>query len=168
MAPGATINVSGAASAFDVVQLAAGGHLGGQRLELVRQPVWSDAGQVNITAATGLLFAGTLLGNPGAPPAAGGTLTITGKGATNIFLVQDASSLGSGAAAGTFNLPLGDLIFGADSINGSGFSNLVLDESAGGDVVFSGTVALSLPGSFSAVPANVAGLTPATSRPARP
>ena len=81
---------------------------------------------------TGLLFAGTLIGNPGAPPASGGTLTITGNGATNIFSVQDASSLGSGAAAGTFNFPLGDLIFGVDSINGSGFSSLVLDQSAGG------------------------------------
>jgi len=170
VAPGATINVSGTAGAFDVAQLVLG-RLGGERLALVRQPVWSDAGQVNITAATGLVFAGTLIGNPGAPQAAGGTLTITGQNvplppefgggseSSYVFLVQDASSLASAAAAGTFNLRLGDLIFGVDSINGSGFSNLVLDESSGGAVVFAGAVALHLPGSFSAIAGEYLGLT---------
>jgi len=69
--------VSGTAGAFDVAQLASGGSLGGQQVVLTRQPVWSDAGQINIVGAeAGLLFEGTLIGNAGAAQANGGTLVL--------------------------------------------------------------------------------------------
>src|SRR5262249_52796356 len=90
VAPGAVINVSGAASAFDVEQPAPGASPGNETITLARQPVWSDAGEVDITAG-GMLFAGTLIGQGGAPLAAGGTLSISAPVSTggSVILVAD-------------------------------------------------------------------------------
>jgi filamentous hemagglutinin family protein len=165
VAPGATLNVSGAAGAFDVAQLASGGNLGGQQVVLSRQPVWSDAGQINIVGATaGLLFEGTLIGNAGAAQANGGTLSITGNGdpidktSSTILMVQNtaayvAANPGAYIDLGTYvptagsGTQLHDLIVGVDKINNSGISNLILNDSTG-NVQFSGAVSLTLPGSF--------------------
>ena len=170
VAPGSVINVSGAADAFDVAQLGAGRPLGGGQI-IVRQPVWSDAGTVNIEGLAGLLFEGTLIGNPGAPQAAGGTLNITGDrnsgtgSSGSIWLVQDtAAALAAAQASFSFatyvpttqqhgydiidpNVPGGTLVFGVDSLTGSGFSNLTLTSTTG-NVGFAGNVALTLNGTF--------------------
>ncbi|MCK9919337.1 filamentous hemagglutinin family protein [Microbacteriaceae bacterium K1510] len=167
VAPGAVIDVSGAAGAFDVARQAPGGRFGGQQVVLDRTPVWSDAGQVNIVSGTGLLFAGSLIGKPGAAQAAGGTLSITGRevaGSTpKIILVQDTEQAVRDAnatfdfatyvpalqAAGGItqqidpNIPQGTLLLGADRLNGSGFDNLVVNNT-GGSVGFAGQVSLSL------------------------
>ena len=175
VAPGATINVSGAAGAFDVAHLQPGGRFGAGQVVLTRDPVWSDAGQVNIRGANGLLFEGTLIGNPGAAQAAGGTLTITGDPlpgdiGSSIFLVQDTAA--AVVDAGTFTgnpvafdfatyvptaslaaqaidpaIPAGSLLVGASSINRSGFSSLILNEPTG-SVIFAGRVSLNLADSF--------------------
>ncbi len=167
VAPGAVINVSGASGAFDVARFVPGGHFGGGQIVLDRQPVWSDAGQVNIAGMTGLLFEGTLIGKPGAPQAAGGTLSITGDSSTtsstNLILVEDTAQAVSDAGAtfsfatfvpslqpvGAFRqavdakIPAGNLLFGADTLDGSGFDNLILNGN-NGTVGFAGQVSLTL------------------------
>ncbi|MDB5609255.1 MAG: filamentous hemagglutinin [Bradyrhizobium sp.] len=169
VAPGAIINVSGATGAFDVAHFVAGGRFGGGRVVLDREPVWSDAGQVNITAGAGLLFEGTLIGEPGTAQAAGGTLALTGDtvpstgSGSNIILVQNiAQAVRDSGAAFTFatfmptlkfvsaasqqvdsNIPQGTLLFGAETLDGSGFTKLVLSETSGA-VGFAGQVGLSL------------------------
>jgi filamentous hemagglutinin family protein len=175
VAPGATINVSGASGAFDVAHLVPGGRFGGGQVVLDREPVWSDAGRVNIA---GMLFEGTLIGKPGAPQAAGGTLSITGdtsSSGTSLILVQDtAQALKDAGAAfnfatfvptlqpvGPFLQPVdpkisqGNMLFGANTLNGSGFDNLILT-SSNGAVGFAGQVVLTLNNS---IVINAAGIT---------
>jgi filamentous hemagglutinin family protein len=172
VAPGAFINVSGASGAFDVAQLApSGGAFSRGGIVFNRQPVWSDAGQVNIAAGTGLLFEGTLVGNAGSAQAAGGILSLTavsnGVASTNLILVQDAAQAATDANA-TFSFAAyvpslrglgivaqqidprivdGAILFGADTLNRSGFDNLILTNTTG-IVGFSGQVSLTLGGSF--------------------
>src|SRR6202012_1692171 len=108
VAPGSIINVSGAAGAFDTVQLQTVGMLHRQEQVLVRTPFWSDAGTVSITGGTGMLFEGTLIGEPGAPQANGGTLQLNGVANPNtgtdtaVILVQDTAAT-EVAAGATFN-----------------------------------------------------------------
>jgi len=179
VAPGAILNVSGAAGAFDVARLAPDGTLGGSHLVLDRTPVWSDAGLINIHGAAGLLFEGTLIGHPGAAQAAGGSLVITGDPvaggvlSASLVLVEDAAAAVTDAAVwaasvrgfsrpsfnfATYvpgvgnpvidgNIGAGSILFGADSLDGSGFSSLVLNNT-GGAVGFTGQVALTLGNSF--------------------
>ncbi len=169
VAPGAVIDVSGAAGAFDVAQLASR-PLDGTAEVLSRQPVWSNAGQVNISDASGLLFEGSLVGEPGAPQATGATLQITGGTVSEsgvnfgIDLVEDTAAAISGIDASfdlatyiptpiltgvpllSSNLPSATLLFGTDSLNGSGFSSLILTTQ--GNVSFAGQVSLTLNNSF--------------------
>jgi filamentous hemagglutinin family protein len=167
--PGAVLNVSGAAGAFDVPRLAPG-PFGGTREILTRQPVWSNAGQVNVAADTGLLFEGTLIGNPGAPQATGATLQITVATSpyifygTTLYLVQDTAAA-LAAAGATFDIatyvptlvsnglgnldpkiPEGSVLFGVNSLAGSGFSSLIVNSA--GQLNFAGQVSLTLGNSF--------------------
>ncbi len=64
---GSVINVSGTSTTFDELQ--ANGFYAPQQ-------VWSDAGSITLGASNGLFFDGTLLAQPGAAQAQGGTLTI--------------------------------------------------------------------------------------------
>lgn len=161
VAPGAIINVSGASGAFDVARFAPGNGFSKGGVVLDRQPVWSDAGQVNITSGAGLLFEGTLIGNGGAPQAAGATLSLN-SGSGSLILVQDTAQAAK-AAGGVFDFAtfvptlkatgpgqsvepgifFGTSLFGADTLNGSGFDNLVVG-SPFGVVGFSGQVTLTL------------------------
>lgn len=167
MAPGAVINVSGASGAFDVARQVPGGALNAGQMALERQPVWSDAGQITIQAATALLVEGTLTGQGGGPQAEGGTLSLTGTmpgGYVNSYLelVEDTAQalrqLGAAIDLSTYipavkqgsadqpvdpKLTAGFLLFGADSLDGSGFASLNLNES-GGAVAYAGQVALTL------------------------
>ncbi len=178
VAPGAELNVSGASGAFDVVGLAPGGLLGNDQVVLTRQAQWSNAGQVNITSQIGMLFEGTLIGNGGAPQAAGGTLSVNAdipSGSPNpvsLILVQDTAqavkdagltfSLSTAPAAvfgdHGIGLPISDnvVLFGADSLNGSGFDNLVLKSDGG--FAYTGQVSLHLGNS---VTINASGITAA-------
>jgi filamentous hemagglutinin family protein len=160
VAPGATINVSGTSGEMDVLQSTSGGPI------LQGTPVWSDAGEVDITAAAGLLFEGTLIGNAGAAQAAGGTLSLTAgniAGApSDLILVQDTAQAVTDAGAafdltnftpaingpGTqaidnVKISRGSVLFGGDSLDGSGFDNLILNNS-GGAFGYTGQVALTL------------------------
>ena len=178
VAPGAVINVSGASGAFDVPQLVSGGPLGGMREVVSRQPVWSDAGTVKIQGQAGLLLEGTLIGEPGAPQAQGGTLTITAdnvfsNGGPSIWLVPDTAAalvaakspfnfatyvpLANGGPTLFANEPGGVMLLGADSLNGSGFSNLALN---GTGIGFTGQISLTLNGSFSTSAGQGAGEVP--------
>jgi filamentous hemagglutinin family protein len=170
VAPGALLDVAGASGTFDVPQLVAGGVFGGDETVLSRQSQWSNGGTVNIAGNTGLLFAGTLEGQGGAPQASGATLSITGTSAVslvssvaNLVLVQDAAQAikdeGASFDFSTFNptfknsladkvqfsaaVAPGVLLFGADKLDGSGFANLVLNDYSN-VVVYSGKVALTL------------------------
>ncbi|WP_454619527.1 filamentous haemagglutinin family protein [Bradyrhizobium cenepequi] len=166
VAPGAVIDVSGTVDAFDVQSMPAGGG----KAVLVRQPAWSDAGSVKIQGWDGLLFEGTLIGQPGASQAQGGSLTITGDVINNngasVWLVQN-SAAAMKAAGASFDfagyvpavtpfsvsesvdatLPGGSLLFGVDSLNGSGFSNVTINNPTS-VVGFAGPVSLTLNGSF--------------------
>ncbi len=64
---GSVINVSGTSTTFDELQ--ANGFNAPQQ-------VWSNAGSITLGASNGLFFDGTLLAQPGAAQAQGGTLTI--------------------------------------------------------------------------------------------
>jgi len=170
VAPGAILNVSGAAGTLNVPQFVLGGPLGGQRLVLTQQPQWSDAGAININGEMGLLFEGTLIGHGGAPQANGATLTVTvdnppnnalsGTGTPLLILVEDTAQAITASGA-TFNfstfvpttkgysnaneeidpkIPALTLLLGADSLNGSGISNLLLNGPGG----FAGQVSLTL------------------------
>jgi filamentous hemagglutinin family protein len=171
VAPGAVINVSGAAGAFDVAELVPGGPLGSLHEVLTRQPVWSNAGQVNINGVTGLVFEGTLIGNGGSPLATGATLQLTGDNNVitsttgSVILVQDTAQAlaasGSSFNFSTFVPAVGPdsgafttipnvsnaIVFGADTLNGSGFASLIVN---GGFIGtgFSGQVSLTLANSF--------------------
>jgi filamentous hemagglutinin family protein len=163
VAPGATINVSGTSGALDVAQSTPAGPV------LQRTPVWSDAGQVNISGDAGLLFEGTLIGNAGTSSensAAGGTLSLTANNAggtsSNLILVQDTAQAmidahmtldlanfvptinGPGTQSIDPAITRGSMLFGADTLNGSGFDNLVLNNTSGGAFGYAGQLALSL------------------------
>jgi filamentous hemagglutinin family protein len=171
VAPGAVIDVSGTAGTMDVLQSTSAGPM------LQRTPVWSDAGQVNIKGGAGLLFEGTLLGNAGAPEAAGGTLSLTAADMvgmpSNLILVQDTAQAVADAgvtldlttfvptinglgtqAIDSLKITRGSVLFGADTLDGSGFDNLVLSD-ASGSLGFTGSVALNL---RSSVVINAAGI----------
>ncbi len=177
VAPGAELNVSGASGAFDVLGLAPGGLLGNDQVVLTRQAQWSNAGQVNITSQIGMLFEGTLIGNGGAPQASGGTLTVNAtipagsSNPVNLVLVEDTAqavkdagmtfdlSTPPAAAFGDHgidspSLPDFTVLFGADSLNGSGFANLVLNSDGG--FGYTGQVSLHLGNS---VTINASGIT---------
>ena len=169
VAPGAVFNVSGASGVFQVEAANSSSTSLHGGVTLTNQQVWSDAGTVNLAGAGGLLFEGTLIGQPGAPQAQGGTLTITGDSTTyggtpNIVLVQDAAAA-MAAAGSTFSFAsyvptptangaptiskLSDQLLGVDSLSGNGFSSLTLTNNAyGGDIGFAGTVSLTLGNSF--------------------
>ncbi|HEY4316590.1 MAG TPA: filamentous hemagglutinin family protein [Herbaspirillum sp.] len=160
VAPGALIDVAGATGALDVAQVTPHG------IVLTRTPVWSDGGQVNITAAAGMLFEGSLVGNGGGPQAAGGTLTVTAGavafGNANLILVQNTAQAVLDAGV-TFDLTHfvptlngpgtlqidpahmigGNVLFGADSLDGSDFDNLVLN-SGTGMLGYTGQVSLNV------------------------
>jgi filamentous hemagglutinin family protein len=164
-APGATLNVSGAAGMFQVPQLAPGGLLGGDAIVLTPQLEWSNAGSVNITGSSGLLFEGTLIGHGGAPQAEGGTLSLTGTpptfGTASILVVVEDTAQTLNQMGATFNfstyvptangasqqidpnIPLSFMLFGADTLDGSGLANLNLNETAG-VIGFSGKTTLNL------------------------
>jgi filamentous hemagglutinin family protein len=173
VAPGAVLNVSGTSGTFDIPQVTNAGLLRGQ-LALTPQSEWSNAGQVNIEARTGLLFEGTLFGQGGAPQAAGGTLNLTGDqlivtGSDSVIILVSDVVQALSAAGVSFNFasfvptvqpaaaadqqisaadPQNDILFGTDSLNNSGFANLTLNTSGGGGIVgFTGKVSLNLSGS---------------------
>jgi filamentous hemagglutinin family protein len=158
-APGATLNVSGAAGTFEAPQSAPGGILG-DAIVLAPELEWSNAGAVNISASSGLVFEGTLIGHGGAPQAEGGTLSLTGApvsagGSSELVLVEDMTQtlaqLGSTFDFSTFVLPApgqliasnvpGLVLFGADTLDGSGFANLNLNA---GTIGFFGQTTLNL------------------------
>jgi len=163
VAPGAVFNVSGASGAFQVAQLSTASLHGG--VTLINQEVWSDAGAVNIAGASTLLFEGTLIGQPGAPQAEGGTLAITGDStpygnAPYVILVQDTAAA-LAVTGSTFNFATyapapgasapvpPDLLFGVDSLSRTGFSSLRLtNTNSFGVIGFAGTVSLTLGNSF--------------------
>jgi filamentous hemagglutinin family protein len=177
VAPGAVIDVSGAAGAFDVPQLAPGSSLGTREV-LSRQPVSSNAGTVSIEGEAGLALEGTLIGQPGASQAQGGTLTITAdsvftNSGPSLWLVPDTAAalvaaqspinfatyvpVAGGGPTVVANEPGGVMMLGADSLDGSGFANLALNGAAIG---FTGQVSLTLNGSFSNSASQGVGLVP--------
>ncbi len=93
VAPGAVLNVSGAAGTLNLPQLVAGGRLGGQNIVLVPTAQWSAGGALNINGEEGLLFEGTLIGHGGAPQANGATLSITADASSSNAL---ANFIGNG------------------------------------------------------------------------
>ncbi|MBN3792008.1 filamentous haemagglutinin family protein, partial [Burkholderia sp. Ac-20353] len=157
---GSKIDVSGASANFD--QLQANGIY-------ASQPVWSDAGSITLSAAYGLFADATLAGHAGAAQARGGTLTIlphpnnSGPGTTVLVVRQGGTLVPAGLAPGedfptpddpTTGLPSGTptgvIQFVADTLNGSGISNLVLGDSAPSpiptpSIAFAGNVNLTLP-----------------------
>jgi filamentous hemagglutinin family protein len=159
VAPGATLNVSGTAGTFEVPQSVPGGILG-DAIVLAPELEWSNAGAVNIDASFGLVFEGTLIGHGGAPQAEGGTLSLTGTPisvglSSEMVVVEDMAQtlaqMGSTFDFSTFVLPApGQLVapnvpngvlFGADTLDGSGFANLNLNA---GTVGFSGKTTFNL------------------------
>ena len=173
VAPGAVLNVSGTSGTFEIPQLIAGGPLGGNQVILMPQAEWSNGGDVNIEAVTGLLLEGTLIGQGGARQASGGTLTLatdstpaTAAG-INTFLILVPDVAQALEAAQTLNhlstsfnfatyvptiqaptgadqeinpqVPAGAILFGADSLNNSGFANLTMTGALG----YTGPVALN-------------------------
>jgi hypothetical protein len=171
VAAGALINVAGASATLDVAQQAPLSDALEQTVETPRAD-WSNGGAVTIDATTGLVFEGTLAGASGAPAGMGGTLTISQDAAgpiqnfvadASIVLVQDtaaALTLGGyyvpkdyqpGTRVASVTRSQAALLFGVDSLAGSGFANLVLTSTpASGQttVAFSGHVSLALPGSL--------------------
>ncbi|WP_254610364.1 filamentous haemagglutinin family protein [Burkholderia aenigmatica] len=159
---GSTIDVSGASANFD--QLQANG-------TYARQPVWSDAGSITLSAAYGLFSDATLAGHGGAPQARGGTLTIlphqnsSSAGATALVVRQSGTLVPAGLAPGQdfstaidpttgqpIGQPTGVIQFAADRLNDSGIANLVLGDSTPSPIpvsvppiVFAGDVNLTLP-----------------------
>nr|WP_175223333.1 filamentous haemagglutinin family protein [Burkholderia aenigmatica] len=159
---GSTIDVSGASANFD--QLQANG-------TYARQPVWSDAGSITLSAAYGLFSDATLAGHGGAPQARGGTLTILphqnsgSAGATALVVRQSGMLVPVGLVPGQdfstaidpttgqpIGQPTGVIQFAADRLNDSGIANLVLGDSTPSPIrvpvppiVFAGDVNLTLP-----------------------
>jgi filamentous hemagglutinin family protein len=121
---GSQIDVSGAAGSFDIGQDRGAG---GPGPSYVATPLWSDAGSVTLTAST-LLYDGSIVANPGAAQANGGSLTISLPTNNGVLTVQ-----GSGSVVPTTLTPTSDLkafagqaIFQADHLAGSGIANLTL------------------------------------------
>ncbi len=159
---GSKIDVSGASANFD--QLQANG-------TYARQPVWSDAGSITLSAAYGLFSDATLAGHGGAVQARGGTLTILphqnsgSAGATALVVRQSGMLVPVGLAPGQdfsvtidpttgqpIGQPTGVIQFAADRLNDSGIANLVLGDSTPSPIlapvppiVFAGDVNLTLP-----------------------
>ena len=162
VAAGATLDVAGAADTFDVVATPVRNQ---GVATLVRQAVWSNGGQVTINGTVGLLFDGALRGAPGAPQGTGATLTITQDsdpaalvfGATpSLLLVQNAAAAGigpcflpvayhPGRALPGRETTTAALLFGVDSLKGSGFGTLSLNSQY---LAYSGPVSLALPNAF--------------------
>jgi filamentous hemagglutinin family protein len=162
VASGAVLDVSGAASELDVVGSAA---VGLRNLTtLTPTAEWSDAGSVVIRGAAGLLFDGTLRGHAGDPSGVGGSLTIDvdasaypynfGIDVASAVLVQNATAAGLGATfapsgyaqgeilatAQNNAATRGEMLFGVDSLQGSGFDTLTVDSPI---IAWSGPVTLS-------------------------
>ncbi|OXI39651.1 filamentous hemagglutinin [Burkholderia aenigmatica] len=159
---GSTIDVSGASANFD--QLQANG-------TYARQPVWSDAGSITLSAAYGLFSDATLAGHGGAPQARGGTLSILphqnsgSAGATGLVVRQSGMLVPVGLVPGQdfstaidpttgqpIGQPTGVIQFATDRLNDSGIANLVLGDSTPSPIpvsvppiVFAGDVNLTLP-----------------------
>lgn len=159
---GSKIDASGASANFD--QLQANG-------TYARQPVWSDAGSITLSAAYGLFSDATLAGHGGASQARGGTLTILphqisgSAGATALVVRQSGMLVPVGLASGQdfsvaidpttgqpIGQPTGVIQFSADRLNDSGIANLVLGDSTPSPIrapvppiVFAGNVNLTLP-----------------------
>ncbi|VWB14867.1 filamentous hemagglutinin outer membrane protein [Burkholderia lata] len=159
---GSKIDASGASANFD--QLQANG-------TYARQPVWSDAGSITLSAAYGLFSDATLAGHGGASQARGGTLTILphqnndSAGATALVVRQSGMLVPVGLASGQdfsvaidpttgqpIGQPTGVIQFAADRLNDSGIANLVLGDSTPSPIrapvppiVFAGNVNLTLP-----------------------
>ena len=131
-APGARIDVSGAAGTFDLPSNS-GNVLG-------PQAVWSDAGQIVIGAAAGLHFRATLSAHGGAPEARGGSLTVAPltprigtssgfKGARGLSVLSQTPDLPLAALRPGQAFPVGSsgqLLFGAELLDGSGIGSLYL------------------------------------------
>jgi filamentous hemagglutinin family protein len=161
---GAFINVSGAAGTFDLLSDTSVDTSGQAR---VATEIWSDAGSITITAST-LLYDGGFQGQPGAAGGNGGTLTIispavNGTGSETITVRQNNLSVPPNQTPENLT-PLsllgtltGSTVFLADSLTGSGISNLTLsmgpitgDATGGsqngfapGTLIFSGNVSLA-------------------------
>lgn len=159
---GSKIDVSGTSANFDRLQ--ANG-------TYASQPVWSDAGSITLSAASGLFADATLAGHPGAAQARGGTLTILphqndGASGTALVVRQGGTLVPTGLAPGqdftsaidpTTGLPIGQpngvIQFAADRLTGSGIANLVLGGATPPNlfgvsptpILFAGDVTLSLP-----------------------
>ena len=127
------IDVSGAAGNFDLLSDTTLDTSGQAR---VATPVWSDAGSITITAST-LLYDGGFKALPGAAAANGGTLTIispqvNGQGSEAITVRQNNATTPTYLTPEglTPTAPLASLtgtaIFLADSLAGSGITNLTL------------------------------------------
>src|SRR5262249_37160833 len=118
------IDVSGAASAFDILQDGAFGP------SFVLTPVWSDAGSITITAPT-LFYDGSFTARGGAPAADGGSLTVSvpqSSVATEVISVKSSgNSLPSGLTPiSDLSALTGQVNFLVDRLNSSGITDLTL------------------------------------------
>ena len=156
---GATIDVSGAASEFDLPVDAPIG-VDGQQYQSTQ--FWSDAGSITLATPT-LLFDGQYDAQPGATQGTGGTLTIVspevnGSGNEQITVQEDGSAIPDGLTSTTaLDAHAGSSVFLANRLIGSGIDNLVLSmgpirgdtitssqgKFAPGTVQFSGNVSIS-------------------------
>ncbi len=118
---GSRIDVSGAAGTFDVRQA------GGAAQAYAPAALWSDAGSITLTAAT-LLYDGSIVADPGAPLANGGSLTISLPTNSGVLTVQAGGNVVPTTLTPTSDLTAlaGQAVFQADHLAGSGIADLTL------------------------------------------
>ena len=153
MLAGASINVSGAAATFDLPQNAA---TSAQGVTFAPTPVWSNAGTITLVAET-IAWGGSLVAQPGAPEASGGTLIFGGAAnAQGIYLLPSEDfpkSDNSVTMIGMTSIPTSGILYQRDwlpvpSLWDSGIANLDLlannpaANGAHGNLVFVGDIAL--------------------------
>jgi filamentous hemagglutinin family protein len=159
---GARVDVSGSSDIYDLPS--AQQVLGAPVAGYTPTSVWSDAGQINLSAAGGMLFDASLDGHAGATQGLGGSLSISGLSLQStlpqpvaIVLQQSGDLLPDELQAGQIvepglTKPSGLLRFSIDNLKGTGIDNLQIgpqvgDQLASGialPVLFAGNVNINL------------------------
>jgi filamentous hemagglutinin family protein len=118
---GSRIDVSGAAGIFDIRQT------GGAAQTYAPTAVWSDAGSITLTGAT-LLYDGSIVADPGAAQANGGSLTISLPTNSGVLTVRGGGNVVPMTLTPTSTLTAfaGQTVFQADHLAGSGIADLTL------------------------------------------
>lgn len=151
---GAQLLLDGASDTYDLPVDAR--RAGVDTTAYVASPVWSDAGELTLQAATGLYFDASIDAHGGGVLARGGSLTIAphtsptrNLGVQQLIFSQSGWRVPSGGDPYGAVLDKGDnadLRFSVDRLTGSGIDDVTLGSQAGTipDVVFAGDVDLQM------------------------